>query len=710
MIIQNISSLSTTQGTTSDTAEVLGYYTPGDGGGGFFYWAATSSFAPNGGTVISANGTGVWIKILNGKVSVKEFGAKGDGVTDDTTSIQNAAKYVSEYNMQLFFPAAEYLIGASISFSGLTAKTDYSCSVSGDNATLIKMGNENTYFNMFFFTGANTDAKVSGITFDGRRDQINSCWNDNDIQFGVHSCIADKKTVGIKSSTINTINVECCYFINIHGRAFYDYLSKFVTVSNSYFRNIAENACVSESNGTMIVSNCHFENIGILPDSFTVGTTSYSFDGATGGTKWYHVYGDGIMSRNTFTKVSDCVFININRISVVNDIPDNGVKQDITCCNNSILYDHLRLRCSNPQGAIWLENGYSGMVTGNTIKYINRSPDDLQGYVICIAQSSVATEGRFVVDGNLIDTTLSNKTSMSAIIVANSANREVFINNNIAFGSFIFCLNFSFQLAAANFKRVSITNNYFDNTSTAANSSCINREALGGGTGTIEEFTLKGNFLKQGNLSDTRDPYLFGVEASYVKNYIEDNNFNNASISLSYSNNGAYIKGNIGVKFLRSLMDTANKLAVEIVGNEIDYIQMQNQFAVNIPSLTGHVLRNKLKNISIHAADDLIIGDNTITAENTNGININPLGKNVISNKLRIWRNSMIIPANSKGISINNSPSAQCTNSIISNNTIDGENNISTVGIAFTTTGNRNNVVLQDNTVVRVTTGYINPA
>lgn len=712
MIIQSISSLSTTPGTLNDVAEVLGYYTKGDGGGGFFYWSPTSTIATNGGTIISANGTGFWIKLLNATVSVKEFGAKGDGITDDTIFIQNAAKYVSEYNMNLFFPPASYLIGADITFDGLTTKTDYSCSVSGENAILVKKGDENTYFNMFRFTGAATNVKVTGITFDGRREQINSCWLDNGMQFNVNTCVIDKRTIGIAAINLNAVNIDRCYFINIHGRAIYDYYtSKFVTVTNSYFKNLAQDACSSESLGTFVVSNCHFENIGILPENFLVGGIAYSFDGTVGGKKWYHIYGDGVISRNAYTKVSDCTFININRISVVSDIAASGVKMDTICSNNSILHDHLRLRSANPQASIWLETAYSGMISNNSIKYINRAIDDLQGYVIAIAQSSAASEGRFVIDGNLIDTTLSNKPAMSAIIVCNSPNRQVFISNNNVFGSFIFCLNFSFQIEGASFNRVKVTDNHFENTSIAANSSCINKEALGKGSGTIAEFTLKGNFLKQGNLSDTRDPYLFGVEASYQENYIEDNNFNNAAISLSYARLGIYyMKGNIGVRFLRSLLDTSDKLVVKVVDNEIDYIQMQNQFAVNIPSLSGHILGNKLKNISIHAADDLTISGNEITPENTNGINVNPLGKSITTNKLRIYRNDIVIPPNYRGVLINNSPSAQLTNSIISNNTIDGENNASTTGVTFATAGNRSNVIFQDNTIVRVITASINPA
>ena len=49
-------------------------------------------------------------------VNVKDFGAKGDGVTDDTISIKRAVDYLltSNYNGELFFPPGIYLISYSI--------------------------------------------------------------------------------------------------------------------------------------------------------------------------------------------------------------------------------------------------------------------------------------------------------------------------------------------------------------------------------------------------------------------------------------------------------------------------------------------------------------------------------------------------------------------------------------------------------------------
>src|SRR5690349_6801558 len=74
--------------------EVVCYYTCStpDGGGGPFKYEAASASADNGGTVIdpTAAGNGRWKRPEQTTVSLRQFGAKGDGSTNDASARDNA--------------------------------------------------------------------------------------------------------------------------------------------------------------------------------------------------------------------------------------------------------------------------------------------------------------------------------------------------------------------------------------------------------------------------------------------------------------------------------------------------------------------------------------------------------------------------------------------------------------------------------------------
>lgn len=89
--VTNIVALLALTPATGDVVRVLGYHTPGDGGGGLFRWNGAAVGVPNGGTILGTIGTaGRWFRNLDiaSEVDIRWFGARGDGVTDDTDAIQ----------------------------------------------------------------------------------------------------------------------------------------------------------------------------------------------------------------------------------------------------------------------------------------------------------------------------------------------------------------------------------------------------------------------------------------------------------------------------------------------------------------------------------------------------------------------------------------------------------------------------------------------
>lgn len=101
----------------SSNAFVTGYYAPGDGGGGpYVLDAADVASVDNGGTVIVASDGGCWKLAVTCVISVKQFGAVGDGVIDDTVECQAAMNTLG--TMGIFtvrFPNGSYKITSSLS-------------------------------------------------------------------------------------------------------------------------------------------------------------------------------------------------------------------------------------------------------------------------------------------------------------------------------------------------------------------------------------------------------------------------------------------------------------------------------------------------------------------------------------------------------------------------------------------------------------------
>jgi hypothetical protein len=107
--------------------------------------------------------TGLWNHIKhNGVINVKDFGAVGDGVTDDTTAIQTAVNYFVSNEGELFFPKGDYIITGTIlaSFTGNHTKMK---KIYGSSANLLS----NIQSAVPMFVIRQRDGSLRNILIDG---------------------------------------------------------------------------------------------------------------------------------------------------------------------------------------------------------------------------------------------------------------------------------------------------------------------------------------------------------------------------------------------------------------------------------------------------------------------------------------------------------------------------------------------------------------
>jgi Pectate lyase superfamily protein len=94
---------------------VQGYYTGADGGEGMFWFNVTdTTSADNGGTIVVDSNGRRWYREEEGEIiTVKQFGAKGDGVTDDAPPFRAAIATGKTVRA----PAASYVINSAVTMT-----------------------------------------------------------------------------------------------------------------------------------------------------------------------------------------------------------------------------------------------------------------------------------------------------------------------------------------------------------------------------------------------------------------------------------------------------------------------------------------------------------------------------------------------------------------------------------------------------------------
>lgn len=216
--IVNIAELKQRVGIANSNISLLGYYSAGDGGGGEFYWDSTSTDTDNGGTIIQVTGvtTGRWKRIYESQLYANWFGAKGDGVTDDTTILQGIITNMPTKMILVLNPQSTYKVstinvtGKQVTIIGNNATLN----ASGSNGAIYKTDHDNKLtIRNIKFTGT-TGVYHNSVATETVRDEllIDECsFTQNSGYYGL-KLIGTREPIILKSYFYNSSSGSGIYF------------------------------------------------------------------------------------------------------------------------------------------------------------------------------------------------------------------------------------------------------------------------------------------------------------------------------------------------------------------------------------------------------------------------------------------------------------------------------------------------------------------
>jgi hypothetical protein len=94
-------------------------------------------------------------------INVRDYGAKGDGITDDTSAVQTAFNKVTKSKTKVYFPSGTYMVNPN---KNVLIKSN--ANVAGDGeSSIIKANNAEFGWSLLYISGRNI--KISKLSFDG---------------------------------------------------------------------------------------------------------------------------------------------------------------------------------------------------------------------------------------------------------------------------------------------------------------------------------------------------------------------------------------------------------------------------------------------------------------------------------------------------------------------------------------------------------------
>jgi hypothetical protein len=348
--------------------------------------------ADNGGTVVVSTNGKRWKRQYNGALNVQWFGAVGDGVTDDTSSIQSAVS--SGAGKNVYFPStpSSYKITTEISVSGHTT-------ITGD--------------------GRGTVIKLAGLNKSGFlvSQQDGVIFKDLFIYSETPGTIAYTGGINIYNSTkCKVLNVE---FIGMSWAGVLLNGSSYCTVRDCRFSGWL--GSIQDSADIMFYQNSNYNS----------AEGNHCYGGGDHGIMVYDPYTNSTPTGNLINAnfVGQHLAYGVVVYTALSTTPAYDLR---TIISNNVIYDILGSSINGSSGAgIYVQAGGGTIVSNNNVYNCCRSTTNFDilamagiAVQVCAPQFVTGSEVEIVVTGNHVDAT------RGPALWASASNRNITISNN----------------------------------------------------------------------------------------------------------------------------------------------------------------------------------------------------------------------------------------------------------------------------------------
>ena len=268
---------------------------------------------------------------INGYVTPQMFGAKGDGVTDDTNAINQAIEYAGN-NGVVYIPEGKYLVSSSMNSNldeskryvaiGIYQKENLKLILSPKayiKHSVLPLDEIVTYKTARYYPLgiiSSSNITVDGGVFEGEADEHVKLYKDNADAFwwqadGTYSrghgygiCIRGSDHVTIKNTEVFNVFGDA-YHISLSSKG----KSNFITLENCVGHSSTRQGLSVTGGDNTVIRNCEFYNIiGNSPES------GIDFEP------------DSVANINTNALVENCYIHDCNQHTIIGALANRGIK------------------------------------------------------------------------------------------------------------------------------------------------------------------------------------------------------------------------------------------------------------------------------------------------------------------------------------------------------------------------------------------------